>query len=44
MNAYNNITWELDRLMYEEGEIPYGSARLACLGIPTNPRELPKES
>ncbi|KAH9820411.1 hypothetical protein Tdes44962_MAKER10326, partial [Teratosphaeria destructans] len=35
MNAYNNITWESDRLRYEEGEPPFRSTRLAILGIPT---------
>jgi hypothetical protein len=33
MNAYNNITWELDRLLYEEGEPPMKHTRLAILGI-----------
>ncbi|CZT14583.1 uncharacterized protein RCC_12055 [Ramularia collo-cygni] len=35
MNAYNNITWELDRLLYEDGEPPMRHARLASLGIPS---------
>ena len=39
MNAYNNITWEADRLEYEEGQSPYGSTLLACLGIPSEPRK-----
>lgn len=43
MNAYNNITWESDRLSYEDGEQPYRITRLAILGIPSNPKELPKE-
>ncbi|SMR56344.1 unnamed protein product [Zymoseptoria tritici ST99CH_3D1] len=33
MNAYNNITWELDRLLYEEGEPPMKHTRLAIVGI-----------
>lgn len=37
MNAYNNITWEIDRLEYEEGSSPYGNTLLAILGIPTKP-------
>lgn len=41
MNAYNNITWESDRLLYEEGEQPYRLTRLAILGIPSSVRELP---
>lgn len=44
MNAYNNITWESDRLMYEEGEQPFRVTRLAILGIPSTPKELPKEA
>lgn len=45
MNAYNNITWESDRLMYEEGadEMPYRISRLAILGIPSRGKELPKQ-
>ena len=39
MNAYNNITWESDRLEYEEGTSPYGNTLLAILGIPTQPRK-----
>jgi hypothetical protein len=39
MNAYNNITWEAERLEYEEGQSPYGSTLLACLGIPSEPRK-----
>jgi len=35
MNAYNNITWESDRLEFEEDEAPFRVARLAVLGIPT---------
>ncbi|WPG98989.1 Hypothetical protein R9X50_00179100 [Acrodontium crateriforme] len=34
MNAYNNITWENDRLR-EEGEHAYESTFLAILGIPS---------
>lgn len=41
MNAYNNITWESDRLLYEEGEQPYRVTRLAIFGIPTSTKELP---
>lgn len=37
MNAYNNITWESDRLAYEDREIPYGNRGLAILGIPSKP-------
>jgi hypothetical protein len=37
MNAYNNITWESDRLEYEEGHSPYGNTLLAILGIPSEP-------
>ncbi|KAK4545143.1 hypothetical protein LTR36_003694 [Oleoguttula mirabilis] len=44
MNAYNNITWESDRLMYEEGEQPFRLTRLAILGLPSTPKELPKEA
>ena len=39
MNAYNNITWEAERLEYEEGQSPYGSTLLACLGIPSQPKK-----
>lgn len=39
MNAYNNITWESDRLEYEEGSSPYGNTMLAILGIPSKPRK-----
>lgn len=35
MNAYNNITWESDRLQYEENEIHFKMTRLAILGIPS---------
>ncbi|CAK1367210.1 hypothetical protein CB0940_10521 [Cercospora beticola] len=35
MNAYNNITWECDRLHYEEGEPPMRYTALAILGIPS---------
>jgi len=35
MNAYNNITWESDRLEFEEDEQPFRVARLAVFGIPT---------
>ena len=35
MNAYNNISWECDRLHYEEGAPPMKHTRLAILGIPT---------
>lgn len=35
MNAYNNITWESDRLHYEEGEPPMKHTKLAILGIPS---------
>ena len=37
MNAYNNITWESDRLEYEEGSTPYGNTMLSILGIPSKP-------
>ncbi len=37
MNAYNNITWESDRLAWEEGYSPYGNTLLAILGIPSEP-------
>ncbi|KAI7287983.1 hypothetical protein KC345_g99 [Hortaea werneckii] len=43
MNAYNNITWESDRLMYEDPDQPYHVTRLAILGIPSKAKELPKE-
>lgn len=39
MNAYNNITWESDRLEYEEGHSPYGNKGLMLLGIPSAPRK-----
>lgn len=39
MNAYNNITWESDRLEYEEGHSPYGNTLLSILGIPSEPRK-----
>ena len=39
MNAYNNITWESDRLEYEEGHPPYGNKLLLILGIPTAPQK-----
>jgi hypothetical protein len=39
MNAYNNITWESDRLEFEEGASPYGNTMLAILGIPSSPRK-----
>jgi hypothetical protein len=35
MNAYNNITWECDRLHYEEGEPPMRYTALAIFGIPS---------
>ncbi|KAK4613990.1 hypothetical protein CLAFUW4_09378 [Fulvia fulva] len=38
MNAYNNITWESDRLHYEEGSPPMKYSRLAILGIPSSDR------
>ena len=34
MNAYNNITWESDRLEYEEGSSPYSNTLFAILGYP----------
>ena len=37
MNAYNNITWESDRLEYEEGTSPYSNTLFAILGYP-NPK------
>ncbi|KAK3717928.1 hypothetical protein LTR37_005354, partial [Vermiconidia calcicola] len=37
MNAYNNITWESDRLEYEEGSSPYGNTLLSVVGIPSAP-------
>jgi hypothetical protein len=40
MNAYNNITWELDRLEFEEGQSPYRIPLLAVLGIPSEPEKL----
>jgi hypothetical protein len=39
MNAYNNITWESDRLLYEEGDQPYRISRLAILGLPSPPKK-----
>ena len=39
MNAYNNITWESDRLEYEEGHSPYGNTLYAIVGIPSKPRK-----
>ena len=39
MNAYNNITWESDRLEYEEGSTPYSNTLLAILGIPSDPKK-----
>ena len=39
MNAYNNITWECDRLEFEEGSKPYGSTMLAILGFRTAPKK-----
>ncbi|KAK5131536.1 hypothetical protein LTR08_000863 [Meristemomyces frigidus] len=44
MNAYNNITWESDRLMYEEGDQPFEHTKWAILGIPSSGKELPKEA
>ncbi|KAK4574244.1 hypothetical protein LTR86_002005 [Recurvomyces mirabilis] len=35
MNAYNNITWESDRMKYEDGEQPFRIGKLAILGIPS---------
>lgn len=35
MNAYNNITWESDRLEYEEGSSPYSNTLFAILGYPS---------
>ncbi|KAK4497958.1 hypothetical protein PRZ48_010614 [Zasmidium cellare] len=40
MNAYNNITWECDRLHYEEGFPAMKYTRLAILGIPSSDRGL----
>jgi len=42
MNAYNNITWESDRLEYEEGENPFSHSRLAILGIPSSAASVKK--
>ena len=39
MNAYNNITWESDRLEFEEGQSPYRVTLLAILGIPSEPEK-----
>lgn len=39
MNAYNNITWESDRLAFEDGETPYGNTLLSVLGLPNKPRK-----
>lgn len=39
MNAYNNITWESDRLAFEEGPQPYRITRLAILGLPSPKRK-----
>ncbi len=39
MNAYNNITWESDRLEYEEGSSPYGNTLLSVIGIPSEPKK-----
>lgn len=41
MNAYNNITWESDRLEYEDGIGPYEYPLLAIIGIgiPTKPQK-----
>ena len=39
MNAYNNITWESDRLEYEDGHSPYGNTLLSIIGIPSEPRK-----
>ncbi|KAK5114470.1 hypothetical protein LTR62_002405 [Meristemomyces frigidus] len=38
MNAYNNITWESDRLEFEGGEQPFRITKLAILGLPS-PKE-----
>ena len=35
MNAYNNITWESDRMKYEDGEQPFRIGKLAILGMPS---------
>lgn len=40
MNAYNNITWECDRLHYEEGFPAMKYTRLAIFGIPSSDRGL----
>lgn len=40
MNAYNNITWECDRLHYEEGYPAFKHTRLAIFGIPSSDRGL----
>lgn len=39
MNAYNNITWESDRLEYEEGSTDYSNTLLAILGFPSKPHK-----
>lgn len=39
MNAYNNITWESDRLEYEEGASPYSNTLYAILGYPSSKRK-----
>ena len=39
MNAYNNITWESDRLEYEEGSSPYSNTLYAILGWPSKKRK-----
>lgn len=39
MNAYNNITWESDRLEYEEGSSPYSNTLYAILGYPSKKRK-----
>jgi hypothetical protein len=39
MNAYNNITWESDRLEFEEGSSPYGNMFLSIIGIPSEPKK-----
>lgn len=39
MNAYNNITWESDRLEYEEGSTDYSNTLLAILGFPSKPQK-----
>ena len=39
MNAYNNITWESDRLEYEEGASPYSNTLYANFGYPSKKRK-----